>query len=96
VLPQLKREFLRLRNLYAGSVPATHLSMFTIFHQPRDLPGVQYAVRRFDVSGHGPAMGPLVGTAETLEEARALVPVEADACMPRDVNDDPVIVETWL
>jgi hypothetical protein len=71
------------------------LRMYTITHQPKDLPGVEYAVREFLVAAGGPHLGTVVGTADTLEDAREKVPAQADCRLPRHPDDDPVIVETW-
>ena len=72
------------------------LTMYTIYQRPVDLPDAEYAVRIFFVGAGTTEQGPLLGTASTLSEARALIPASADHCLPRDVVDDPVIVETWL
>lgn len=75
------------------------LYLYTITHRPADLPGAEYAVREFTVTNTksgGVTPGPLLGMADTLEKARALVPAWADARLLRLAGDDPVIVETWL
>ena len=61
----------------------------------RDFPG-QYVVRRAQIAA-GVIFNDVRPTAvvPTLEEARAMVPIDA-FCIPRHPEDDPVIVEVWL
>ena len=79
-------------------MPEPFISTYTIFRTPMDLPGVAFAVRRFDIfqGGDEPVPGPLIGTADDLDGARRLVPRRADACFQRADGDDPVVVETWM
>lgn len=72
------------------------LQIYSITYRPKDLPGTDFAVREFLVDADGAHLGRLVGTAPTLEAARALVPAHADHRMPRSVDDDEVIIETWI
>lgn len=73
------------------------LHLYTVYHRPTDLPGVEYAVREFTVrSGQPPTAGELMGVAGTLERARDLVPRRADACLPRSAEDPANVVETWI
>lgn len=72
------------------------LAIWTITHRPSDLPGVEYAVRpHYLTRGGGARVGPDVLTANTLEEARALLPPFLH-CLGRSRDDDPVIVESWI
>lgn len=73
------------------------MSMYTIYENPRDLPGVRFAVREIAI-GLGPQPIPrqIIATAATLEEARDQVPPSADACISRDPADPPGVVETWF
>lgn len=70
--------------------------MYTITRQPADLPGAAFAVREHLVRPAGPVVGDLLGTADTIEAARDLVPESAGANLGRSPGDDPVIVETWM
>jgi hypothetical protein len=57
---------------------------------------VEYAVREQIARVGGVQMGRLMGTADTLQEARRLVPRSADRRLPPQEGDDPVIVEVWV
>jgi hypothetical protein len=72
------------------------MMLYQIFLNPTDLlPG--YAVREFEASSRGLIAGPIFAQGlDSLEAARAWVPQSADVLWPRDVSDDPVIVETWM
>lgn len=72
------------------------LTIWTVTHRPRDLPGVEYAARPQYIPPRPQAVddAPLL-TASTLEGIRALLPPGLFR-MPRDYRDDPVIVETWM
>lgn len=75
---------------------AGSLHMYTIYHLPKDDPHT-YMVKAWEIaSGSDPIPGDVLGHAPYLEDARALVPVEADHCLTRNDGDDPTIVETWL
>lgn len=75
------------------------ISVFTIFKRPEDYPDAAYLVRRFNVTrigtGYVPVPGEILGTADTLDEARTLLPPWA-VNMGREDGDHPVIVETWV
>jgi hypothetical protein len=70
--------------------------MFTIYHQPVDLPGAAYVVRRFLIRADAIVPADLLGTGPTLNHARLLVPLSADVCLTRNDTDEPHIVETWV
>ncbi|MET0701695.1 MAG: hypothetical protein ABWY93_18750 [Mycobacterium sp.] len=73
------------------------LVMYTIYHRPTDWPGVQFIVRRAEITAGTVQHGAYMGTANTLDQARDLVPNANDlVCVPRRPDDDPVIVEVWL
>lgn len=63
---------------------------FAVTYNPGDFPG-KYCARLFD--GQQPTR--LVAVKETLEEIRATIPPHF-LRVPRQRNDDPVIIETWL
>lgn len=68
------------------------LPMWTIYDHPSDYPR-HYVVRATIVGRSVPSER--VQLADTLEEARALVP-DGLFCLARSPGDDPVIVETWF
>lgn len=74
-------------------VQAGELPQFVIYHSPSDYPG-KYVVRMWRTIMQ---MGPtnFVGIADTLDEARDIVPLGLFR-MARFEQDDPVIVETWF
>lgn len=70
------------------------LHMWTIFDRPADHPG-HFVVRGFDVTRDGPVATDDIQLADSLDEARRLVP-RGLYCMPRSPGDEPQIVETWF
>ena len=66
------------------------MNLWTVYASPSDFPG-QYVARRWVLDT--PTTDVLV--AATLEELRALLPPGLH-CLPRNVLDDAVIVETWI
>lgn len=75
-----------------AEINSTH---YVITFNPTDYPG-DYVVREWFIPWEG-SLEPraIVGTADTLEEARALIP-DGHFKMSRNTMDDPVIVETWI
>lgn len=69
-------------------------STWTIYFNPKDHPG-KYVVRRFEIGKALTRPTNDMFVADTLDEARALLPIGL-LCFKRDLSDDPVIVETWL
>jgi hypothetical protein len=69
---------------------------YTIYMRPTDYPDVVFLVREWAVTAGGAIAGGVIGTSETIDGARALVPAQADFCLPRRDSDDPIIVETWM
>lgn len=67
-----------------------HLPIWTVYDSPRDLPG-QFVARLFILDR---ATAKVI-KAPTLEALRKLLPPGL-TCLPRNPQDDPVIVETWL
>lgn len=74
----------------------TTLRMFTIYHWPSDVPDAEYVVREWTFVEGEPVPALAYQKASSLQAARALVPFEADHCLPRSPEDDPVIVEVWI
>ena len=72
------------------------LSTWTIFDHPIDCPEA-FIARRFEVGGHSPmplaTTDAIVGDLDVIRESMARVGL---ACITRDVNDHPNVVETWL
>lgn len=75
-------------------MPGTAMTMFTIFWNPLDYPGL-YVVREFFIKPGEVVPGVLRTIAKTLEEARAAVPPGLVRIL-RDPNDEVQIVETWV
>lgn len=78
------------------TAPDHVLEIYTIIHRPVDLPGVIFAVRTDLISPGLVTPGPLLGTAGTLADARALIPPTADTCISRSPQDQRGVVESWL
>ena len=72
----------------------TALVMWTIYDHPRDFPD-HFVMRRGSVDASGIRFQEIGGIYDTLESARADVPLGL-ACITRHPSDDPVIVETWF
>jgi hypothetical protein len=76
--------------------PDSRLAMYVVYRHPRDYPG-KWVVRLWWVGKPGEleaAVEPSI-VADTLEEARAIVPPYLER-LRRKPGDDPVIYETWL
>jgi hypothetical protein len=84
-----------MRNIDIRADP-DQLSTYTIYENPVDIAGARFAVRRFTTMAGQSRAGELLGTAESLEEARRLIPDRADTCFARQDEDDAAIVETWM
>ena len=70
------------------------LEIWTVYEKPRDWPE-GWVTRCFRVGpGHHGEPGEAF-FCTTLEDARKCIPPGL-YCMPRQPNDDPVIVETWI
>ena len=68
----------------------TRLPLICVYKNPADYPG-KYVARLWDVD----KPTTLVVLANSLEQIRAVRPPEM-IIMQRQINDDPVIVETWI
>ena len=69
------------------------LTIYTIYERPKDYTNF-FVVRRWTVE-HGKNKAQECGLADTLEEARKLVPWQCVRLARMD-KDDPVIVENWI
>ena len=67
---------------------------YAIYYNPSDVPG-KYVVRRWWIDVGSLTPDPDRHVVDTLEEARKLIP-DGFTCVPRYMNDDPVIVEVWV
>ena len=65
-----------------------------IWSRPKDYPD-KYVVRLRIVTAGVDKGGPLLGWADTIEEARGLIPA-GSTNMDRWDNDDPYLVEVWM
>jgi hypothetical protein len=68
------------------------MSQYAIYDHPTDFPD-SFVVREWKVSGAGVEAGS-AQTADSLEQARALVPPGLQL-LPDFEDDDPKIVEVW-
>jgi hypothetical protein len=75
-----------------GSHEIGDLLVWTICESPKDYPG-RFTARPHSARSSKPLAFVLV--ADSLDAIRALLPPGL-ACLMRNPNDDPVIVETWL
>lgn len=70
------------------------LKMYTIFCKPSDYPN-HYVVRRFHVIKGETTPTFYVWICDTLDEARACIPDNL-MLIPRDPDDAPALVESWV
>lgn len=70
------------------------LSQWVIYNSPRDYPG-KFVVRRWEIRPGIPIPTSDVGTADTLEEIRRMIPSGLYR-LPRFDEDEPQIVEVWI
>jgi hypothetical protein len=77
------------------AAPLDSLPIYTIYERPSDYPH-HFVLRLFYATRGGKVVkGKLVGIAETLENARKMLPLGL-ANVGRDLSDEPQIVETWM
>ena len=72
---------------------ASELRMYTIFDHPKDYPR-HWAVRASTIRPEGPVPDDRVQLADSLAEARALIPPGL-TCIPRFPSDIACIIEVW-
>jgi hypothetical protein len=70
------------------------VTMFVIYDHPSDYPE-SFVVRQWVVSGDHVLVSPVAQLAETIEAARAKIPL-GRVKLKRTPDDDPVILEVWL
>jgi hypothetical protein len=68
--------------------------MWTIYENPLDHPG-RHVVRAWTIWPHGAEPDMECTVVDTLTAARETLPPGL-VCMPRQRDDDPCIVESWL
>ena len=71
-----------------------HLSMWTIYYDTKDYPEL-YVTREFKITAEGPIASEACALSSDLEHARKQVP-EGCVRIERSLDDDPVIVESWI
>ena len=72
------------------------MTTWTVYASPADFPNAPYVVRGWLIGPGGQvADSGALGFADTLDEARGMIPAGLYR-MERSPDDDPVIVETWL
>lgn len=71
------------------------LSMWTLYRNPADAPGV-YVLRRFEVLGGEVSLTREAYMDGDPERLRSLMRMRGLACLPRSPGDEPHIVETWI
>jgi hypothetical protein len=72
------------------------VTIWTITHRPRDLPGAEYVAR-----AHFILPGGTIEVAADHLEAASLAAIRAALppgliCLGRSAEDDPVIIESWI
>lgn len=75
------------------NMAGSELRMYTIFDHPSDYPR-HWAVRASIIRPEGPVPADRVQLADSLEEARALIPPGLTR-IPRFPQDIPTITEVW-
>jgi hypothetical protein len=70
------------------------ISQYAIYDHPRDYPD-HFVVREWRAIDGQPVPSEDCWLAQTLEDARALIP-SGFYCIGRWAGDDPVIVEVWI
>ena len=74
------------------------LSMWTVYQRPKDFPE-SFVARRWEI-GQGTATATdealIAPTLEAVRDALMNMNPQGLFCMPRQINDDPCIVETWF
>jgi len=76
------------------AMPGDVLTMWSVYDHPSDYPDA-FVARKFEARGGITVATSDMFTAPTLNELRRLLPPGL-VCFPRNPDDDPVIVETWL
>lgn len=70
------------------------LHQYVIYDKPKDFP-TKFVVRLWIIGPGTAQAGPMICTANTIEEARQSLP-DGVSQLPVFANDDPVIAEVWM
>ena len=80
----------------SATEPATDvLSIWTVYANPNDFPGLHVA-RRFDIKADGVQITDQVLVTPALEDLRDELRGRGLTPLPRQQADDPKIVESWI
>lgn len=80
-----------------STTEAPPMVMVTIYRRPRDRPDVAYLARRWEIRRGMIVAGDVLEAGNDLEACRHAARAEGlDGYFPRDENDDPAVLETWL
>lgn len=71
-----------------------HLVIWAIYDHPKDYPD-HYIARKWLVTKEGSKPTEVILADVNLESLRKCLPAGL-YCLPRQENDDPVLIETWL
>lgn len=77
------------------SDPARPLALWTVYDHPSDQPDC-FIARKFLIVAGGPIATEETRAARTLQPLRDSFELEGLYCLPREPNDDPKIIESWL
>lgn len=76
------------------ATPSRVLEIWTVYDRPKDYPD-GFIARMYLIYPGFSVASPSTVTGATLAQVRAALPPGL-YCMPRNPNDDPVIVESWI
>jgi hypothetical protein len=76
-------------------IPEDALALWVIYDHPRDYPDY-YVLRPQIVAGAKVVTSTVAWTSKSVEALREVMEDMGLHCMPRQDDDDPVIVETWI
>jgi hypothetical protein len=71
------------------------LNVYTLYDSPRDLPGM-FVLRRFEIGPAGMHATTDTWASPDIEQLRAIMHGMGLYCLPRHMNDEPQIVESWI
>jgi hypothetical protein len=75
--------------------PEAQVCGWTLYMRPPDYPDHFVVLQWWVTAEGGLRTRSTAVVCNTLEEARAQVP-PGTICMPRDEDDDPTVIETWI
>lgn len=71
------------------------LSLWTVYDHPKDFPH-GYIARRWEVTPAGATPTGDIITNPSLELMRVMMEAQGLSCLPRQEDDDPAVLESWL